>query len=51
MEQESIGKDQLFFAHVKRVSAFLREKYPQIITCIVWDDMFRYSELSAVLSK
>ena len=51
MRQESIGKDQLFFAHVKKVAAYLKDNYPQIEACIVWDDMFRYAELSAVLSK
>ncbi|KAK3785155.1 hypothetical protein RRG08_021955 [Elysia crispata] len=50
MRQESIGKDQLFFAHVKKVAAYLKDNYPQIEACIVWDDMFRYAELSAVLN-
>ncbi|RUS76014.1 hypothetical protein EGW08_016219 [Elysia chlorotica] len=51
MKQESMSKDQLFFAHVKKVSTYLKGKYPQITSCIVWDDMFRCSELSDILNS
>ncbi|GFN91360.1 hexosaminidase d-like [Plakobranchus ocellatus] len=51
MNQEAIGRDQLFFAHIKRVAGYLRDKYPQLITCIVWDDMFRHADLSAIMNS
>ncbi|GFS21284.1 hexosaminidase D-like [Elysia marginata] len=51
MSQDSIGKDQLFFDHIKKVASYLRNKYPQLKTIIVWDDMFRCSHSSVVLAS
>ncbi|BFZ13114.1 hypothetical protein BsWGS_16153 [Bradybaena similaris] len=48
MAQESIGKDQLFFSHVHKVATHMKKTYPNV-TPIMWDDMFRYSELPVIL--
>ncbi|CAG5135906.1 unnamed protein product [Candidula unifasciata] len=48
MMQESIGKDQLFFSHVHKVATHIQNTYPSVTT-IMWDDMFRYSELPVIL--
>lgn len=50
MIQESLSKDQLFFGHVHSVASHIRRTYPNV-TCIVWDDMFRFSELPVILGR
>ncbi|XP_060573284.1 hexosaminidase D-like [Ruditapes philippinarum] len=44
MLMENWTVQQLFFAHVRAVCLFIKEKYPHI-TIIMWDDMLRFLEL------
>ncbi|KAH9507774.1 hypothetical protein Btru_053688 [Bulinus truncatus] len=49
MAQESLTRDQLFFAHVRNVAKHIKVHYSDI-TVIIWDDMLRYSELPIILN-
>lgn len=41
---------QLFFAHVRRVCLYIKQKYPHL-TIIMWDDMLRFLEQPVLSGK
>ncbi|XP_076448231.1 hexosaminidase D-like [Babylonia areolata] len=43
----NLTQEQVFFNHVKSVARHIKEHYPSV-TPIVWDDMFRYSEIEVL---
>lgn len=49
MLENVYGKEQIFFSHVYEVATHIKENY-QGVVCIVWDDMFRFSDLSVILN-
>ncbi|XP_059144400.1 hexosaminidase D-like [Physella acuta] len=49
MVDNSLGRDQLFFSHVREVASYIKKMYPNV-TIIMWDDMLRYSELPIILN-
>ncbi|CAL1528060.1 unnamed protein product [Lymnaea stagnalis] len=49
MAEQSTGKDQLFFSHVRSVATHVKSNY-RGITTIIWDDMLRHSELPVILN-
>ena len=41
---DNLTSEQLFFQHVKNVAQHVKDNYPSV-TPIVWDDMFRLTDL------
>ncbi|XP_005096331.1 hexosaminidase D [Aplysia californica] len=49
MADGSLSKEQIFFSHVREVATHVQKNYNGVM-CIVWDDMFRFSELPVILN-
>lgn len=45
--EDSLTPEQLFFQHVKNVAQHVKDNYPSV-TPIVWDDMFRLTDLAVL---
>lgn len=50
MTEESLTPHELFFQHVKNVAFHVRNHHQGVIP-IIWDDMFRFAEVSILAGK
>ena len=50
MQEHVLDIEAMFFLHVRRVLQHVRDTYPQL-TCIMWDDMFRYASAQSITSR
>jgi len=50
MTLENITPQHLFFAHIRTILMYIRNKYPNV-TAIMWDDMLRMTELPVLLGN
>lgn len=47
LARDQLTREQLFLQHVRNVAQHVRDNYPAV-TPVVWDDMFRYTDLTTL---